>query len=347
VGGLVAAIVAVAVVLLVVDTDADAPLARSTTVGTAPDGGADIQAILAKVQASVVTIETNLSSSQGTFSGAGSGIVLTPDGLVLTNSHVIEGSGDVTVVLSDGSTRAATLVGSFPSDDLALIQLDGASGLIPAELGSSDALQVGDEAIAIGNALNLGGQPSVTLGIISALGRTIDAPGIRLEGLIQTDAAINPGNSGGPLVNAAGEVVGINTAIINDAQNIGFAIAIDGAKPLIDDLKAGRGAVTPDTAFLGVSTNDVDGLTEEARAQFGVETDDGAFIVDVVPGSPADDAGLQPGDVITGIDGQDVTRSTDVQSTVRGKDVGDEVEITYEREGDERTASVRLSRRGG
>ena len=188
----------------------------------------------------------------------GSGIVLSADGLVLTNAHVIGSVGDITVVLSDGSEHPATLVGASPDDDLAVIQVqDVDEDLVPAELGSSDDLQVGDEVIAIGNALNLGGEPTVTRGIVSAKDRDLNAEGVTLEGLIQTDAAINPGNSGGPLVNAAGQVVGMNTAIVADAQNLGFSIAIDVARPIIEDLKAGEGQVTPDQAFLGVSSTDV------------------------------------------------------------------------------------------
>ena len=145
-------------------------------------------------------------------------------------------------MLPDGSEHAATLVGASPDDDIAIIQVQDVDDLVPAELGSSDDLQVGDEVIAIGNALNLGGEPSVTRGIVSAKDRDLTAEGVDLEDLIQTDAAINPGNSGGPLVNAAGQVVGMNTAIVADAQNIGFAIAIDAARPIIEDLKAGEGA---------------------------------------------------------------------------------------------------------
>jgi putative serine protease PepD len=349
-GALVAAVVAISMIL--VFTDRGEPrvvAARNETVAPLdPSGsGANIQAILAKVQESVVTIETSQSTSQGVFRGAGSGIVLSEDGLVLTNNHVVEGSPQVTAVMFDGSTHAATLVGSFPDDDIALIQLEGVSGLKPAELGSSAALKVGDEAVAIGNALNLGGQPSVTLGIISALDRSIEAPGETLQGLIQTDAAINPGNSGGPLVNEAGQVVGVNTAIINDAQNIGFAIAIDTAKPLIEDIKAGRGAITPDTAFLGVATNDVSTVTQAVRDRFGVTSDKGAFIEEITPGSAADKSGLKIGDVIISVDGSSVTSPSEVQSAVRSKKAGDSIELEVESGGKQRTVTVELGRKGG
>ncbi len=243
VGALVAAIVASLVAVNLADDDE--PAAVPVTPVTTAEGALDIQSILAKVQPSVVTIKTSASTSEGVFEGAGSGIVLSEDGLVLTNAHVVGSSGDVSAILFDGSEHDATLVGSFPEDDVALIQLEDAENLVPAELGSSDDLQVGEQVIAIGNALNLGDEPTVTLGIVSALDRTIESPGVTLDQLIQTDAAINPGNSGGPLVNAAGQVVGMNTAIIDDAQNIGFAVAIDPARPLIEDLKDGEGDITP------------------------------------------------------------------------------------------------------
>ena len=273
--------------------------------------------------------------------------MISADGLVLTNAHVIGSVGDINVVLADGSEHQATLVGASPDDDVALIQVqDLDEDLVPVEFGSSDDLQVGDEVIAIGNALNLGGEPTVTRGIISALDRDLSAEGVSLEGLIQTDAAINPGNSGGALVNAAGQLVGMPTAIVADAQNLGFAIAIDVARPVIDDLKAGEGQVTPDQAFLGVSSTDVQDLTDDVRANFGVDVDEGAFVTEVVPGSAADDAGLEAGDVIIEIDGEDVTESVQVREHILDKQPGDEVEIVIVRDGDEQTLEATLGERG-
>ena len=223
--------------------------APSTTATPAQSTGAsaigepqDIQTILAKVEPAVVTIRTQLAS-QGRFfvaSGAGTGVILTPDGEVLTNAHVVEGATSIEVTLAgEGQARRADLVGIDSSNDLALLKIRNASGLPTAELGSSAALKVGDDVVAIGNALALDGGLTVTEGIVSAVNRTISDRAIHLEGLIQTDAAINSGNSGGPLVNAAGQVVGINTVVAGDAQNIGFAIAIDRAKPVIDQLRSG------------------------------------------------------------------------------------------------------------
>ena len=189
--------------------------------------------------------------------------------------------------------------------------------------------------VAIGNALGLGGRPTVTRGIVSAKDRTIEDATISLNSLLQTDAAINPGNSGGPLVNALGEVVGVNTAIINDAQNIGFAISIDTVKPLIEQIRNGDAEIVPGQAFLGVSQISVSEITDALRDEFAVSGDEGAFIAAVDPGSGADQVGLEPGDVVVSIDGEPVTSSEDLARIIRERDAGDEVTIEYVR-GDER-----------
>jgi len=341
----VSALVATGVTVALDDDPSPVDRPAVTPVATG-EGALDIRGILANVQPSVVTIRISSKSSEGVFEGAGSGIVLSKDGLVLTNAHVIGSIGDITVVLSDGTEHAATLVGSSPGDDLAVIQVENVDGLVPAELGSSDDLQVGDEVIAIGNALNLGGEPTVTRGIVSAKDRDLSAEGVTLEGLIQTDAAINPGNSGGPLVNAAGQVVGVNTAIAAEAQNLGFSIAIDRARPIIEDLEAGEGDVTPNQAFLGVRTTEIAGLTDEVKARFDIDVDEGAFVFEVVPGSAADDAGLKPGDVIIAIDGDEVTEASAVRDVILAKEPGDRVELTILRAGEEKKVAVELGRRG-
>jgi S1-C subfamily serine protease len=344
-GAAVAALVAAGVTVALDDDPATTTRAVATPVTTA-EGALDIHSIVDKVQPSVVTIQTSQTTSRGVFEGAGTGIVLSKDGLVATNAHVIGSLGDIKVVLADGSEHDATLVGASPDDDIAVIKVDGVDDLEAAELGSSDDLEVGDEVIAIGNALNLGGEPTVTRGIVSAKDRDLDAQGVRLEGLIQTDAAINPGNSGGPLVNAAGQVVGMNTAIVADAQNLGFSIAIDLAKPIIEDLKAGKGTVTPDQAFLGVSSTDVDGLTDAVRERFNVDRDSGALVTEVVPDSAADKGGIEVGDVIIEIDGTTVESSADVRSAVTDHEPGDSVELRIVRDGEEQTVEVELGRRG-
>jgi putative serine protease PepD len=343
----VSALVATGIVVATdddVSTPAERPVVTPVTTST---GALDIQGILAKVQPSVVAIHTNSNSTQGVFSGAGSGIVLSADGLVLTNAHVIGRASEITVVLSDGSEHPAALVGSSPDDDLAVIKVEGVADLVAAELVESDDLRVGDEVIAIGNALNLGGEPTVTRGIVSATDRDLTTQGVTLQGLIQTDAAINPGNSGGPLVNAAGQVVGVNTAIVADAQNLGFSIAIDRARSIIEALEAGQGDITPDQAFLGVSSADVGDLTDEARARYDLDADQaGAFVTDVVPDSAADEAGLQPGDLIVGIDDDDVSESADVRDAVIDKQPGDTIELRIIRDGQEETLEAQLGRRG-
>jgi S1-C subfamily serine protease len=313
---------------------------------TTSDGTMDVRAILEEVQDSVVTIETSTNAQGGVFEGAGTGVVLTADGLVMTNAHVISQSDDITVRTFDGARHEATLVGSEPASDLAVIRVDGVDDLDPAELGSSGSLLVGEPVIAIGNALNLGGQPSVTTGIVSAVNRTIDGPDGRLTDLIQTDAAINPGNSGGPLVDASGAVIGINTAIIEDSQNIGFSIAIDLAKPIIEQLQQGNGEITPDTPRLGVTTVPLDTVEDAVKERLGIQADDGAFVVEVLPGSGAEAAGLQQGDVILRLDGEDITSDARLGEIVREHEPGDTIEIVVEREGAEQTLTAELGRQG-
>jgi S1-C subfamily serine protease len=350
VGALVGALVSGGLVLAFDDDPAPASgvgARPAAQIGTAEP--TDIRALLDTVQPSVVSIEVNGSSGNGIFKSAGSGVVISDDGLVLTNAHVISGATSITVRFFDGSTSAADLVGSFPDDDVALVRVADTDGLVPATLGSSADLQVGDEVVAIGNALDLTGQPTVTEGIVSALDRQIDGGGTSLDDLIQTDAAINPGNSGGALVAADGTVVGIPTAIIGDAQNIGFAIEIDAVKPLIEDIRAGRGEVTPNTAFLGVSTVDLADVDPAVRERFGIDTgtDAGALVQDVTPGTAAADAGLEIGDVIVAIDGDDVTTSADVRDAIRAHEPGDEITITVERQGDDQDLGAQLGAIGG
>ncbi len=353
--GIVLAVCAALLTALLVSIVADDRLVQRVAPPAAPEPGSnltldaevlDIQGVLAKVRPSVVTIETGQSTFRGLFEGAGSGLVVSDDGMILTNSHVISGADTIEVTFFDGTVAPAELVGSFPDDDIALIQAESVVGTVPAELGVAADLRVGDEVVAIGNALNLGGSPSVTLGIVSATDRTIDAGLISLDDLIQTDAAINPGNSGGPLVDALGRVVGINTAIIDDAQNIGFAISIDAVKPLIDELVAGGGSLTPDTAFLGVTTQRVGTVDASILEQFAVDTAEGAFVEDIIVDSAADRAGLARGDVIVAIDGESVVESEDVARAVRARRPGEVIELTFVRGGTEQMTQVTLGARG-
>jgi S1-C subfamily serine protease len=323
--------------------DEGAAASTTTTRPLRAEGDLDIQKILDIARPSVVTIQTGGPSSL--FGSAGTGVIISDDGLILTNAHVIEGAGgeDITVRFNDGTSARAKLVGASTGDDIALIKAEQ-TALTPAKLGSSANLLVGDPVVAIGNALNLGGDPSVTSGIVSAKDRQISDGSISLDNLIQTDAAINPGNSGGPLVNANGEVVGINTAIIQGAQNIGFSIAIDSVQELIDDLKAGGGDLTPNTPVLGVTTVDVSSpdIPQEFKDQFAITAEQGAIVGSVASKSGAATAGIQVGDVVVAFDGQDVTGSTQLTKLVREHKPGDQVSVEVERRGEPRTFTVTL-----
>ncbi len=344
VGVLSAIIAAVLTASLFAVLDDDAAIttaAASSDAAVDEPADLDIDALLDKAQPSVVAIQT----TSGSYGGAGTGVVVSDEGHILTNWHVISGGGNTSVVMSDGSSRPAELVGSFPDDDIALIKVADTSGLVPAELGDSTSVDVGDPVVAIGNALNLGVTPSVTTGIISAKDRTISGADFHLKGLIQTDAAINPGNSGGPLIDAAGRVIGINTAILGDAQNIGFSIPIDRVKPLIEQIKEGGGDISADSAFLGIQTRSIPDVSTDVLDQYGVSASRGAFIVDVESGSAAEGADLRLGDVIVAIDGETVTTADQVVEKIRSHRAGETVTIAFERDGRRRSIEVVLGSR--
>ena len=308
-------------------------------------GSFDIQAVLAAVSPSVVSIQTGVQGGNGVFeNGAGSGVIISAEGLVLTNNHVIEGADAIRVRTDDGEQYDAELVGREPSRDIALVQLEGASGLTPATLGDTENLRVGDTVVAIGNALNLGETPSVTVGIVSAKSREITTETETLRDLIQTDAAINPGNSGGALVNTAGQLVGINTAGIPDAQNISFAIDINGVKPLLERLKAAGGGVV-EAPFLGVGTVPVGQLTPDERTNFAIDAEDGLAVTSVSPGSGALAAGIEVGDVILTIDGGDVETTGDLRNALDAKSPSDSVEVIVQRGPEQLTLTATLGAR--
>jgi len=320
-------------------TNRSASATTATTQPTAqaplvtPSGSLDVKAVLAKAEPAVVSIQSNISSRFGTGRAAGTGMLLTPDGEVLTNNHVVEGGSNIKVTIIGKGTHAAHVLGTSPNDDVALLQVEGVSGLPTVTLGSSGALQVGDSVVTVGNALALEGSPTVTTGIVSALNRSIDTDTGSLSNLIQTDAPINSGNSGGPLLNSSAQVVGMNTAVAGNAQNIGFAIAIDTIKPLISTLAKGGtpSSSSSSAAYLGVSLQDAD--------------QGGAQVTDVASGTPAAKAGMSVGDVITAIDGQSVGGASDLVTAIRSHKAGDKVQLTVQRNGASRTLSITLGNR--
>ncbi len=266
--------------------------------------------------------------------GIGSGFIINPNGQILTNAHVVNNADRVTVTLYDGRVLQGKVLGADTVSDVAVVQVS-ANNLPTVQLGDSQKVRPGQWAIAIGNPLGL--QQTVTLGVISAVDRSVSDLGIseRGVGLIQTDAAINPGNSGGPLLNARGQVIGINTAIIQGAQGIGFAIPIDTAQRIAQQLIA-KGRV--DYPFIGI---EMVTLTPEIRQQinnnpnFGtrVQTDQGVLVVRVAPGSPAAQAGIRSGDVIQQINNQPITKAEQVQQIVNKSGIGSNLQIKILRNG--------------
>jgi len=300
----------------------------TTSVGTPTravnvDAKSDVSDLISKALPGVVSINVVLDSGQA----AGTGFIITSDGQIATNAHVVADANSIEVVFSDGSSAPAKVLGVDRTDDLAVIKVDK-TGLTALPLGKSSDLKIGEPVVAIGNALALTGGPTATEGIVSALDRTIDTnDGEHLTHLLQTDAAINPGNSGGPLLTLDGEVVGINSAGSQDAQNIGFAIAIDTAQPIISQLQQGK-AVTK--AYLGVSTTPLDPTVAQ---QNGVDIDHGLLIVDVAADSAASAAGLKPGDVIVSIDGKTTDENTALGDEIKAVGAGNVVHLKIYRDG--------------
>lgn len=273
---------------------------------------------------------------QLTERGTGSGVIYDKAGYIATNNHVVEGASEIIVSLPDGRTVKGKVLGADAATDLAVVKID-ADNLSVAEFGDSDTLQVGEPAIAIGNPLGLEFRGSVTAGVISALNRSIEL-GERKFNLIQTDAAINPGNSGGALVNADGEVVGINSAkiAVSGVEGIGFAIPVNTAKPILEELaKDGRIA----RPYLGASLMD-----QEIASRYGFELDlhGGIFLVKVVQGSPAAKAGIRPGDIILSFNGAKVKTALDLRTKLSECKVGERVEVVIMRNGQNETKTIVL-----
>ncbi|MFH0803471.1 MAG: trypsin-like peptidase domain-containing protein [bacterium] len=256
--------------------------------------------------------------------GRGSGIIVTDDGYILTNYHVVHGAKEITVTLSNEKKYSGKIKGEDRISDIAVVKID-ARKLPYAQLGDSEKIEVGDWAIAIGNPF--GFDHTVTAGVISGRGRKIYDESKNYDNLIQTDASINPGNSGGPLVNINGEVIGINTAIIQGAQGMGFAIPINAAKQIMDELIS-KGKIS--RAYMGVHMQEV---TEETAKYLKLPNTDGVLIVGVVPDSPAFKAKLQRGDVLVEVDDQKVNSPDDLRKLISSRKIGDKLAIQIIRQG--------------
>jgi S1-C subfamily serine protease len=313
----------------------------SSSQAPASDMTSDTVADVAEAVLPSVAVVTVFAGGSATPDGSGSAVVFREDGYLVTNNHVIDGAGRIEVLLTDGRTFDAEVIGTASQFDLAVLQIDAEDLDVPAY--AEEEPRVGETAIAIG--APFGFNSTVTSGIVSALGRSLSDPrsGITLVDLVQTDAAINPGNSGGPLVNAAGEVIGINTAIVGASganDGIGFAV------PTSTVVRIGGQLIEQgffEYAQLGVGTQSGLRITPEVAEQRGLETTNGALVGEVVPGSGADDAGIRPGDIIVAIDGEPIEDFADLSAAIRGMDPGATVELEIVDEaGERRTVTVTL-----
>jgi S1-C subfamily serine protease len=322
---------------------------RQAPQGSAPD--IDVNAVAAKVQPALVDIYTQLSSG---LSGAGTGVILSPDGTVLTNNHVIEGATTIAVEhVSTGKRYTAVVVGVVPSEDLAVLQLQEAVLLPTVPLGKSSSVKVGDPIVALGNAGGVGGAPHTVSGTVQALNQTITATDLdgnhpeMLSGLIQIDAPLEPGDSGGPLINKSGQVIGINTAAsatrrfrsVGDA--VGFTIPIDRAMTLAGQILAGQASATVRLGYpgqLGVVMSEPAPSTTPGGAPQGV------LVAEVMPGSPAASAGVKTGDVLTEVDGQPATSPDQVSGLIKKHRAGEKLSFSWIDETDRhRTVTVVLA----
>jgi putative serine protease PepD len=286
------------------------------------------------VAPSVVTISADVNGG----TSLGTGVIISTDGEIVTNAHVIRDATEIRVRLAgETEPRRVSLLASDRGNDLALLRMSG-DGFEAATFADPGSVRLGDEVVAIGFALGLDGEPSVTLGIVSALRRSIGQSDVFLDGLIQTDAAISSGNSGGPLVNAAGEVVGINTAVARDtsttaATNVGFAISVAEALPIVEALRAQAAGALRREAYFGVGLED--------RRDGG----QGVIITGVEAGTPAAAAGVVVGDLIVAVDGSTTDGSAGVIAAIRDREAGDTIDITLVREGNSIEVTVELIER--
>jgi serine protease Do len=308
--------------------------------GAQPETLPSITDVVGTVRPAVVSVITevvayDLFNQAYTQEGAGSGVILDNAGYIVTNNHVVEGAREIQVELVDGTKYPASIVGTDALTDLAVIRAE-AGGLPFASLGSSSNLAVGEWVVAIGNALGEG--ISATEGIVSRLNVSLTVGGNTLKDLIQTTAAVNPGNSGGPLVNMAGEVIGINSVKVANigVEGMSYAIAIDGARPIVQAL-VNNGYVT--RPWLGVSLYTVDRFTATVNK---LSVEQGALVVEVVKDGPADRAGLQKGDVIVEFNGAAIANTDDLLQAIISSGAGDSVAVVYVREDDRLTTTAQL-----
>ena len=326
----------------------------TNTVVVGPNNIADM---VAKVSPAVVNIETSVVSQdssdvffndpfyrqffgdngtiplQNIETGIGSGLIISKDGYILTNQHVINNASSITVNIAGDGKYTARVVGQDYELDLAILKIQAKKDLAYVKLGDSSKIQAGEWVVAIGNPYGL--DHTVTAGVISAMGRPMQIEDRVYKNLIQTDAAINPGNSGGPLLNTSGEVIGINTAVNAQAQGIGFAISVNTAKDVIDELIAKGKVVRP---YIGVWLQSVD---EKTAAQLKV-SNYGVIVRDVISGGPADLAGLQAGDVIVSLNRKKINNYDELQVFLKGKKVGDQVDVEVIRNGSNKTVKLTL-----
>lgn len=295
-----------------------------------------------RIRPAVVNIDTEsrVQTVFGVFpeAGAGSGVIVSPDGYVLTNNHVVERAQQIKVTLLSGRTFRGRVVGTDAFADIAVVKVDTKDPLPAAQLGNSSSLKVGQLAIAIGNPFGLGS--TVTVGVVSALNRSIQQPGFAVEDLIQTDAAINPGNSGGALVDSSGNVIGINTAIIQQGRGLGFAIPIDTARGIMQQLIS-HGQVVRPYVGLGYGGN----IDRNIAAQYKLPVDYGVIIRDVDTRGPSAAAGIRPGDILVAIDGKRINNWNDLLRELFTKRPGDRVRLDVVRDGATKPFEVILAQR--
>ena len=303
----------------------------------------DFVPVVAKVKPTVVAITTEVVTSDifssHTQEGAGSGWIVDKDGYIVTNNHVIEGAKSITVTLTDDTTFLAGVVGTDAFTDLAVLKVD-ATNLATADIGDSSELRIGEWVLAIGNALGMG--ITAKQGIVSRLGVSIPvSAGETLVDLIETSAAVNPGNSGGPLVNMTGEVIGITTTKLAaiGVEGLGYAISTNTARPIIEELAQNGYVVRP---WLGVGLYTVD---QYAVLRYNLAVDEGVLVTIVEPGSPADKAGLEAGDAIVSLDGQEIITTQELIQAIHSSQIGQELEITYWRDETKNTTYALLIER--